>query len=152
MISAYFTCQQFVSIERLIEIENFNSASFTEIILRSFVQSVNLFRPKMQAQGYWMHIDNATRHNSALSLQKTEERTFTRLSQPLHSADLAPCDFFLFDYLKKELQWMNFIFLNGVISAVTAILSEIPVRTLSGVFDQWIERLHGCITNSGGYV
>jgi hypothetical protein len=39
-----------------------------------------------------------------------------------------------------------------VISAVTTILREIPVRTLSWVFDQWIERLDGCNTNGGEYV
>jgi hypothetical protein len=47
---------------------------------------------------------------------------------------------------------MNFRSQNGVISAVTAILSEIPVQMLSRVFDQWIERLHGCITNGREYV
>jgi histone-lysine N-methyltransferase SETMAR len=62
----------------------------------------------MQAQGYRMHIDNAKSHNAALSLQKTEELAFTRLTQPLYSPDLVPCDFFLFGYLKKELHGKNF--------------------------------------------
>jgi hypothetical protein len=108
MISAYFTSQGFVSIETLPEAERFNSTFFTEKILLSFVQSMSLLRPKMQAQGYSLHIDNAKSHNSALSLHKIEELKFTRLSQPTYSHDLVPCDFFLFDYLKKELQGMNF--------------------------------------------
>jgi hypothetical protein len=58
----------------------------------------------MQAQDYWLHIDNAKRHNSALSLHKSEELGFTRLPQPTYSPDFALCDFFLFGYLKKELQ------------------------------------------------
>jgi hypothetical protein len=64
---------------------------------------------------------------------------------------MAPCDFFLFGHLKKKLEgklrsqkWM--------ISPLIAILSEIPVRTFSGVFDEWIERLHGCSTNGGEHV
>jgi hypothetical protein len=63
-----------------------------------------------------------------------------------------PCDFFAFGYLKKELQGMNFGSQNGVISAMTAILSEISIRTLSGMFDQWVERLHEYTINGGEYV
>jgi hypothetical protein len=54
MISAYFTRQGFVSVEALPETERFNSTLFTEIILPNIVQSISVFRPKMQAQCYWM--------------------------------------------------------------------------------------------------
>jgi hypothetical protein len=57
----------------------------------------------MQAQDYWLHIDNATRHNSALSLYEIEELWFTRLPQSSYSPDLTSYDFFLFGYFKKEL-------------------------------------------------
>jgi hypothetical protein len=106
----------------------------------------------MQAQGYWLHIDNAPFHNCALSLHKIEELGLTRLPQPHYSPDMAPCDFFLLGQLKRELQGMNFGPQNGLISAVTAIASEIPIQTFSGVFDQWIERLYRCIINGGEYV
>jgi hypothetical protein len=62
----------------------------------------------MQVQGYWLHIDNAlSLHNSALSFHKIGELGFTRLPQPPYSFDLSLCDFFLFGYLKKELEGMN---------------------------------------------
>jgi hypothetical protein len=76
---------------------------------------------------------------------------FTRLPQPPYSPDLAPCDFFLFGYLKKELQGMNFRSGNQVISAVGDILANIRIDMLSRVFDEWIQRLHGCIANEGEY-
>jgi hypothetical protein len=122
MISAYFICEMFVSIEALPEIEQFNFAFVTETIFPNHVQCVSLLRPKMQAQGYWLHIDNAKSHNSALSLHKTEELRVTKLPQPLYFPDLVPCDFFLFDCLKKELQGMSFRSRNRVISAVTIII------------------------------
>jgi hypothetical protein len=106
----------------------------------------------MQAQGYWMHIDDAKSHTSALSLQKTEELGFTRLTQPLYSLDLAPCNLFLFGYLKKELHGKNFRSQNGVISMVRAILTKIPIQMLSRVIDEWIERLHECNANKGKYI
>jgi hypothetical protein len=151
MISAYFTRQGFVSIEALPETERFNSTFFTETILPSIVQSLIVSRPKMQARGYWIHIDNAKPHNSGLSLRKTEELGFIRLPQPPYSHDLAPCDFFLFGYLKKELQGMNFRSGNQAISAVGDVLAPIPIEMLSRVFDEWIQRLHGYIANEVEY-
>jgi hypothetical protein len=85
MISAYFTRQGFVSVEPLPETERFNSSFFSKAILLNTVQFASIFRPKMQAQGSWMHIDHATPPNSALSLKKTEELGFTRLIRPLIS-------------------------------------------------------------------
>jgi hypothetical protein len=92
--------------------------------------------PENQAQVHWLQIGIAPPHHSALSLHKTEELGFTKLPQPSYSLDIAPCDFFLFEYLKKKLQAMNFRCRYGVISVVIAILNEIPVRALSGMFDQ----------------
>jgi hypothetical protein len=102
MISAYFTHQEFVSIETIPKTKRLNSVFFTEIILLSLVQSVNLLRPKMQAQGHWLYIDNAQFHNYALSLHETEELEFIKLPQPHYSPHLVLCDFFLLGYLKKE--------------------------------------------------
>jgi hypothetical protein len=51
--------------------------------------------------------------------------------------------------MKKKLQGMKFRPQNKVISAVTGILPERPVRTLSGVFDQSNERLHGTLQTVG---
>jgi hypothetical protein len=85
MISAYFTRQGFVFIEALPEIERFNFTFFTQTILPSFVLSVSLLRLKMQAEGYWLDIDNAEFDNSSLSLHKTEELGFTRLPSALSS-------------------------------------------------------------------
>jgi hypothetical protein len=132
--SGYFTHQGFVSIEALLETEGLNSAFFIDTIPPHLVEPVNLLCPTMQDQGYCLHIDNTQPHNSALSFHKTEELGLTRLLQPPYFPDLTPCDFFLFGYLKKALQWMNIRSQNGVISVVTAISSEIPVRTLSGRF------------------
>jgi hypothetical protein len=120
MVLAYFARQGFVSVAILPETERFNSTFFTETILRNVIQSVSIFRPKMQVQDYWIYIDNAKSHNSALSLQKTEELGFIRLAQPPYSPDLASYDFFLFGYLKKELHGKNFRSQNEVISVVRA--------------------------------
>jgi hypothetical protein len=117
MFSVYFTRQGLVSIETLPKREQFNSAFFTLIIFSSIVGSVSVLRLKMWTQDYCPHIDDAKLHNVALSLQKTEEARFTKLLQQLYFPDLIPCDFFLFGYLKKELEGKNFKFENEINSA-----------------------------------
>jgi hypothetical protein len=58
------------------------------------------------------------------------------LPQQLYFAGLAPCDFFLFRYLKKELEEKNFKFENEMNSVVRTILKTIPIPVLSEVFEQ----------------
>jgi hypothetical protein len=136
MISVYFTRQGFVSVEILPKTERFNSIFFIETILLNIIQSLNVFRLKMQAQDYWMHIDKAKPHNSALSVQKTEELGFTRLSQRPYFSDVAPCCFFPFGYLEKELHGKNSGSQNEVISVVRAFSPRSPSK-----------RSHECSTN-----
>jgi hypothetical protein len=107
---------------------------------------IRVLRILIRRAGACTFIPDDKLHNSVLSLHKTKELGFTRLSQSPYSPDLAPCDFFLFGYLKTaELQGINFRSQNWVISAVTAILNEIPVRTLSRVFDHGSRDYTGAI-------
>jgi hypothetical protein len=87
-----------------------------------------------------------------LSLQKIEIPGFTRLAQPPYSSDFASCDFFLFGYLKNEDHGKKSKSETGVISVARAYWIKISIQTLSRVFDEWIERLHGCIANDWEYV
>jgi hypothetical protein len=133
MFSVYFTRQGFISIEALLQRERFNSAFFTLTILPSIVGSVSVLRPKMRAQGQWLHIDNAKSHKAALSFQKTEEaRSLYCSSHPIpmtwHSAT------FVFGHLKKELEERSFRFENEMISVVKIILEAITIGVLSDVF------------------
>jgi hypothetical protein len=131
MVLAYFTRERCFFVEAFPQTERFNSTFFTETILLNIVQSVSVFCPKLQAQGYWMHEEDSKPHNSALSLHKTEELGLTRLAQPPYFFDLTPYDFFLFGYLKKELQGKNFKSQNMVMSGVMALLTKIPIQMLS---------------------
>jgi hypothetical protein len=80
-----------------------------------------------------LHIDNAKSHNSRLSIRKTEEYGFIRVPQPHYSPDLAPCDFFLFGYLKSQLEGKTFFDENDVKGEMRRILTEIPVNLFHSV-------------------
>jgi hypothetical protein len=123
------------------ESKRFNSGFFTQTILWCIIGGASLVRSKLRVQGYWMHIHNPGLHNAFLEHRKFEEAGFTRLPQPLYSLDLARCDFFLFTYLKKELEWRNFRFENEAISAARIILKTIVIRMFSTCLNN---RSRGC--------
>jgi hypothetical protein len=79
MFSIYFTRRGVISIDTLTRTERFNYIFFTITVFQSVAENIKAFCPKMQAQGSWLHIDNAKLHNTALSLQKTEETRFIKL-------------------------------------------------------------------------
>ncbi|CAG8845917.1 6728_t:CDS:1, partial [Gigaspora margarita] len=48
------------------------------------------------------------------------------LPHPLYSPDLAPCDFFLFPRIKKELAGKSFNSIENLARSVQAIVDSIP--------------------------
>jgi hypothetical protein len=100
MLSAYFSRIRFVSIEFLPQRQKDNSCFFTEIILPSIVENLSVARPKLKTTAAHPHTDNPKPHSYRLSLQKIEEYGCIRVPQLPYSHDLAPCNFFLFGYLK----------------------------------------------------
>jgi hypothetical protein len=76
--------------------------------LPSFVARLSVCRPKLKATAAHLHLDSAKPHNSRLSIEKMEEYGFICVPQPFYSPDLAPCDFFLFGYLKFQLEGKTF--------------------------------------------
>jgi hypothetical protein len=133
MLSAYLSHTGFVSIEFLPQGQNYNSHFFTEIILPGIVENLSVARLKLKATAAHAHTDNAKPQNSQLSLQKIEEYGFVRVPQPLNSPDLAPCDFFLFGYLKLQLEGKIFFDENSLKTEVERILREIPITLLCSV-------------------
>jgi hypothetical protein len=72
--------------------------------------------------------------------------------QPPYSPDLAPCDFFLFGYLKSQLEGKTFFDDNSLKTEVERILREIPITLLCSVMEDWVHRLNQCIESAGDYV
>lgn len=71
------------------------------------------------------------------------------VKHPPYSPDLAPCDFWLFDYIKQRLD--DYTSQNAVEKALTKIAYDIPVCEYKKTFDKWIERLELCVHYKGEY-
>lgn len=71
------------------------------------------------------------------------------MDHPPYSPDLAPSDFWLFDYIKQRLDTQSDA--NSMMKAITAIVSSIPKQEYLKTFEKWIERMELCIKNKGHY-
>jgi hypothetical protein len=69
-----------------------------------------------------------------------------------YSPDLAPSDFFLFDYFKGKLMEYRAETPSELLVRIRAMLAEIPRETLNTVFLKWMERLQKCVHVDGEYV
>jgi hypothetical protein len=65
----------------------------------------------------------------------------TPLKYPACSPDLAPCDFWAFPTMKRELR--------GKKTACSTILLKLAANGLQNVFEKWVERCKKCIASQG---
>ncbi len=93
--------------------------------------------------------DNAKPHTSILVNNFLKEEGVELVKHPSYSPDLAPCDFYLFDYIKRNLEDQPDA--NSLERAVTKIMYDLPIQEYKYTFDKWIERLELCVENKGEY-
>ncbi len=67
----------------------------------------------------------------------------------LYSSDAALSDFYLFAYLKDELNTYSDATSLG--KAITKELNSIPIQEYQKTFQKWIQRMEFCIEHHGDY-
>jgi hypothetical protein len=106
----------------------YNSQFFTETFLPRIGKKLAECRPKLQITAVHHSVDNAKPHTSKMSIEKIEQLGFIPVHEPPHSPDLAPCEFFLFGYLKQHLEGKHFIREDQVSAAVRGGLTKSRCR------------------------
>jgi hypothetical protein len=97
------------------------------------------------------HADNARPHTSKFSTQYFNDNRMKSALHPPHSLDLAPSDFYLFEYVKRCLTGLSFEDADPLLVAVEGVLEDIEKVTLQTVFLEWMDRLRKCIATSEEY-
>jgi hypothetical protein len=151
MFSAYFSHCDFVSVEFLPMGQKHNAQFFTETVVPSTEKKRAECRPKLRTTAAHLHVDNAKPHTSQMSIEKIEALGFILVPQPSYFPDLAPCDFFLFGYLKQHLEGNHLTREGQVIAAVMEAFDKIPLQTFQNAMDDWQYRLRRCIQLGGEY-
>ena len=97
----------------------------------------------------WFHHDNAPAHTAGSTAVKLKD--FHWLRHPPNSPDLAPCDFFLFLYLKKQMRGVQFDSIAAAQDEAQRILRLIPVPVMNEAMDDLARHWQKCIDARGHY-
>ena len=93
--------------------------------------------------------DNARPHTAKLVKTYLQEEGIIAIDHPPYSPDLAPCDFWLFSKIKRELDSHPDV--QSLKIQITEVLEKIPQEEYLKTFKKYLERMQLCITNRGDY-
>lgn len=126
-----------------------DSESYINDCLNPLVSSLQRQRKQSGVKNLKFHHDNARPHVAQAVIEFLEGQEFIMMEQPPYSPDLAPSDFWLFDYIKERLD--NHTSAESLVRQITKILRETPKKEFQKTFEKWIERMDLCIKFKGDY-
>ena len=108
-----------------------------------------------KGRNWILHQDSAPAHTAKIT-QKFLQDSKIRYVKPTewlpNSPDCAPCDFWLFGYLKRKLRERNIRSVQQLKRGITSVLSEIPLETIHRVLQAWPRRLRQVYSAKGGHI
>ena len=109
-------------------------------------------RAEYSAPGSWFLLhDNAPLHRAVAVQEFLARKQVCLLLHPPYSADLSPCDYFLFPKLKLPLKGRLFEDVQDIQAAVTSRLRAILQEDLQKSFQSMLDRATRCIDAEGMY-
>lgn len=121
-------------------------------VMRRLREAIRRKRPELWAENSWiLHHDNAPSHNAIIIRNFLTKNATNTIQQPPNSPDLAPCDFFLFNRVKKPLRGTRFSSREEVMEKSQEALMDIPKTKYKKCFEDWIKRWHKCVAVDGDY-
>jgi histone-lysine N-methyltransferase SETMAR len=115
------------------------------------LQEVSQRRPRTRHRGLLLHHDNAPAHTARETQQFLQQQRVQQLGHPPYSPDLAPCDFFVFPTVKRQLKGTRFESPEEAVVAFVACLQDIPHSEWCSCFAKWFARMQKCIDAAGEY-
>ncbi|KAL1497172.1 hypothetical protein ABEB36_008172 [Hypothenemus hampei] len=139
-----------------------NEVAVTVTSARYLNMIQNFFLPNLNERGLgdiWFQQDGATAHTAAPVMRVLREHFPGRLISlrgdiqwPPRSPDLAPCDFFLWGYLKSIVYTDRPRTLAELKNNIRQALANIPVAMLERVCQSFKNRANQCIANGGRHL
>jgi hypothetical protein len=152
MLTVFWGIRGVTLVDWLSQSASFNGIYFDEHILQMMASELHAGEEKKHCPWPLVYMDNARSHTSKRNLARMEELRIKRVLHPPLNPDIAPSDFFLFEWLKGELSSRQVSEINGRFEIVDEILSTLIPDTIARVFGNWIERLIQIISTTGDYV
>lgn len=149
MLIVFFDVRGIVHFEFVPQGQTVNGAFYQEVLKRLKRRVVRV-RPDIK-DVFMLHHDNAPSHTAFVVTNFLTQNKISVVPQPPYSPDLAPCDFFLFPLLKRELKGKHWESVENIQAQVTRFLKGISVEEFQGAFQAWHTRLRKCIDAGGDY-
>ena len=107
-------------------------------------------RPRTGVRDPLHHHDNASVQTEAVTLNCLTTSDIQLVTRPPYSPNLAPCDWFLFPSVKRQLKIKQFRNADDARAFFEGVILHIPKSTWSGGIDSWFERMVNCLQSKGG--
>jgi len=117
--------------------------------LEPTIEELKKQRPISGVKGIKLLHDNAKPHVAIEVKNFLREEGISVMPHPPYSPDLAPCDFWLFDYIKRNLPDQTNK--SSLFKVVSNIVENIPEKEFKKTFSRLLERMQLCIDNKGEY-
>jgi histone-lysine N-methyltransferase SETMAR len=147
MVTIAWNALGFHLVETLPNGRRFNAGYYHDNILTQLIR----LRPQAGERNLGIHADNTSPHSAQKCRTCCAENGLRLATHPPYSLELAPSDFFLFDYVKDRLQRIVFASREELLAGISEVLDDIPPETLPRVFEYCIERLEWVSQNNGEY-
>lgn len=151
MVAVFFRRQGMVKAVPLVQQKTVTAAWYVDVCLPAVFQELNNARPTTGLRGILLHHDNATAHTAARTIDFLHESGVQVVPHPPYSPDLAPCDFFLFPTVKREMKGRRFESEDVAVAALIEVLERITLEEYQSCFERWFRRMNRTIEVRGDY-
>lgn len=151
MVATFFCKTGHLATVPLREQRTVNSAWFTNICFPEVIHAWGITHPKTGTKSILLHHDNASSYTSSATRAYLDQNKIHTVPHPPYSPDLAPCDFFLFPFVKKQLKGTRFSSVDTALEAYLDAVNDIPKSKWASCFSSWFRRMKLCIDASGEY-
>ena len=129
--------------------EKLDHSYYIDKCLKPMIKELYKERPNSGLKNMKLLHDNAPPHDNKDVFTYLKNEGLSLLPHPPYSPDLAPCDYWLNDYIKRNLEDLENE--KSLIKKVTRIVEEIPQKEYRKTFEKLLDRMELCIKNHDDY-
>jgi len=149
LFSIFFKSNGWLWIHAVDRGEKVDGTYYIDNCLEPVIEELKYQRPNSGVRGMKLLHDNAKPHVASEVKNFLKKEGLNVMPHPPYSPDLSPCDFWLFDYIKRNLQ--DETNKDSLFKSITKIVENIPEKEYKKTFERLIERMQLCIENKGEY-
>ena len=149
LFSIFFKSNGALLIRALDKGQTLDQSYYMDNILTPVIKEINKQRPIAGTKGIKLLHDNARPHATKEVVNFLHDEGISLMPHPAYSPDLSPCDFWLFDYIKRNLTDQTDE--DSLFKMVSRFVLRIPENEFKKTFERLLERMQLCIDNKGDY-